>query len=292
VPSSNPWLGRGPLNFAHQGGAKEAPSNTLYAFKTAISSGAEALEMDVHATVDRHLVVIHDATVDRTTNGNGRIDQMSLDQLKQLDAAFWWQPGFVTVRDRPDNEYMFRGVVIRTRPPPQEFSANDFTIPTLREVLELFHGTYINLEIKETDPETRGYEKELAHLLREFGRESNTIVASFNDKAIGRFRDIAPEFDTSAATLEAMEFRRLMEASGEKGGHPYVALQIPVEFGGQRVLDRKLVEAAHLAGIAVHAWTIDDEDQMRELLALGVEGLITDRPALLRSVIESQLGSI
>lgn len=291
MSTPNPWLGGRPLNFAHQGGAREAPSNTLYAFKKAIAGAADALEMDVHATADRHLVVIHDSNVDRTTNGSGRVDQMSLEELKRLDGAFWWVPGFVTAPDHPDSDYVYRGVTAERAPPPEGFTPNDFTVPTLREVLESFRDVVINLEIKETEPETRGYEKELADLLREFGRESHTIVASFNDGALGRFREIAPEFDTSAATLEAMEFRRSMVVREAAKELPYIALQIPLEFGGQRVLDAGLIMAAHAAGVALHAWTIDDEDQMKELLDIGIDGIITDRPTLLQGVIKRQLPS-
>src|SRR5688500_6391757 len=91
--SANPWLERHVLNLAHQGGEIEAPSNTLYALKTARQKGSEVLEIDVHATADRELVVLHDATVERTTNGTGRVDQMTLAHIKKLDAAYWFVPG-------------------------------------------------------------------------------------------------------------------------------------------------------------------------------------------------------
>lgn len=243
--------------------------------------------MDVHATSDRHLVVIHDATVDRTTNGSGRVDRMTLAELKQLDAAFWWVPGYVTIRDRAESDYMYRGVSGGIAPPPKGFTASDFKIPTLREVLEAFPDVVVNLELKETDPETRGYEQEMADLLRAFGRENQTIVASFNDRALNRFREIAPEFSTSAATMEATAFRNVVDGRGTPDDLPYVALQVPPEFGGQQVLDEDFVRVAHAAGVAVHAWTIDDEDQMRKLLDVGVDGLISDRPTLLRSVLDS-----
>src|SRR5687767_9195309 len=88
--ADNPWLERRVLNIAHQGGEIEAPSNTLFALKTAKEKGADVLEIDVHATADRELVVLHDDTVDRTTNGTGRVDGMTLEQIKQLDAAHWF----------------------------------------------------------------------------------------------------------------------------------------------------------------------------------------------------------
>jgi len=88
----NPWTERRVLNIAHQGGEVEAPSNTMYAFKTALAKGSDVLELDVHATADGELVVLHDATVNRTTNGSGRVDTMTLAQIKLLDAAHWFVP--------------------------------------------------------------------------------------------------------------------------------------------------------------------------------------------------------
>lgn len=286
---TNPWLGRRPLNFAHQGGALEAPSNTLYAFKTAVSLGADALEMDVHSTEDRHIVVMHDATVDRTTNGSGAIDRMKLDELKHLDAAYWWAPGFVTVGGLQEEEYLFRGVSTGSKPPPNGYSSEAFTIPTLREVLETFPHTYINMEIKQTLGSTEPYEREVADLLREFERTEDVIVASFNDLALHRFREIAPEITTSAATVEATEFWEMVRGSGKVVDPRYSALQLPNEFGGVRVLDRNFIESAHAAGVAVHAWTVDEEELMTELLGIGIDGIITDRPTLLGSVIRGRV---
>ncbi len=105
----NPWLERRVLNIAHQGGEIEAPSNTLFAFKTAKDKGSDVLELDVHATRDGELVVIHDTTVNRTTNGAGRIDQMTLEQLKTLDAAHWFVPDCGTCHGKPDDAYAYRG---------------------------------------------------------------------------------------------------------------------------------------------------------------------------------------
>src|SRR5918999_3789878 len=153
----NPWLERRVLNMAHQGGEIEAPSNTLFAFKTAKEKGADVLELDVHATADRELVVIHDATVDRTTNGTGRIDSMTLEQVKALDAAYWFVPDCGTCHGRPNDAYAYRGFATGARPMTRqlaEFGPGDFKIPTLREVLEAFPRDFINIEIKATAPET------------------------------------------------------------------------------------------------------------------------------------------
>src|SRR5919109_1700925 len=135
---ANPWLERRPLNIAHQGGEIEAPSDTLYAFKRARKLGADVMEMDLHMTSDGHVVVMHDETVDRTTNGSGSVEDMTLAEVKKLDAAYWFVPGIGTTHSAAEDEYVFRGLATGDRGPPQRYTANDFTIPTLREVLEGF----------------------------------------------------------------------------------------------------------------------------------------------------------
>lgn len=282
----NPWMARQPLNIAHQGGAKEAPSNTLYAFKTALLHGADVLEMDVHATADRHLVVIHDSTVDRTTNGNGRIDAMTLAQIKALDAAYWWSPGTVTCRPPQTCDYVFRGVAMGEKAPPPGYTANDFTIPTLREVLETFPGAWMNVEIKATAPETFPYEKDLADLLAQFGRTTDTIVVSFNDGATEVFKVFAPSVSTATGTLETAVFWASARSVSPGAPNPrYHALQVPIFFSGVRVVDEEFVANANANALAVHVWTIDDPAEMRDLLSIGVEGIMTDVPTVLEAVL-------
>lgn len=194
--AENPWLERRILNIAHQGGEIEAPSNTLYSLKTAQAKGSDVLEIDVHATADRELVVIHDSTVDRTTNGSGRVDAMSVEEIKKLDAAHWFVPGCGTCHDEPDPAYELRGYATgekKLNGQMKDFEPNDFTVPTLREVLETFPNEFINIEIKATAPDTTPYEDILADLLAEFGRTSDTIVVSFLDHAIEKFKLHAPD---------------------------------------------------------------------------------------------------
>jgi glycerophosphoryl diester phosphodiesterase len=286
----NPWLERRVLNIAHQGGEIEAPSNTLFAFKTAKQKGSDVLELDVHATADRELVVIHDATVDRTTNGTGRIDGMTLDQVKALDAAYWFVPDCGTCHGRPDDAYAYRGYATGARPIPKNlrrFEPNDFKIPTLREVLEAFPRDLINIEIKATAPETAPYEADLAAMLKEFGRSTDTIVASFHDHAVETFKLHAPEVSTAPGTAETALFWG--SAQGPAPGTPsrHHALQVPLEFNGLEVVNPDFVDRAHANGLAVHVWTINDRPTMESLIEAGVDGIMTDRPTLLEQVIEA-----
>ena len=289
VADANLWLERRVLNIAHQGGEVEAPSNTLFAFKTAKEKGADVLELDVHATLDGELVVIHDTTVNRTTNGGGRVDRLTLAQLKALDAAYWFVPGCGTCHGRAADAYAYRGYATGDRPLPEdlaEFEPNDFRIPTLREVLEAFPRALLNIEIKRTAPETRPYERELAALLADYGRTSDTIVVSFYDAATELFKVFAPDVSTATGTAETAAF--WASAQGPAPGAPnprYDALQVPIELEGIPVVTPQFVERAHANGLAVHVWTIDDAAAMQWLIDIGVDGIMTNRPTVLEEVL-------
>jgi glycerophosphoryl diester phosphodiesterase len=276
VAPANPWLDRRVLAYAHQGGAWERPSSTLAAIDHALSVGATGIELDVHSTADGHLVVCHDTTVDRTTEGDGAIASMTLAEVQALDPAYWFIPGADTTPGRPAADYPWRG---RARDDP------DFRIPTLREVLERFPGVVLNLDIKQTAPAVRGYESELASILREFDRRDDVIVASFHDSATEAFRRHAPEIATSAGTAAVASFWRSMHTGEALPPMPHVALQVPEERHGVTIVDERFVEEAHRAGLAVHVWTIDDEEAMKRLLAKGVDGIITDLPTTLSGVL-------
>ena len=292
VTGDNPWPQRRVLNIAHQGGEIEAPSNTLFAFKTALDKGADVLELDVHATADRELVVIHDATVDRTTNGSGRVDQMTLEQIKRLDAAHWFVPDCGTCHGKPADAYAYRGYATGERPIPETlagYEPNDFKIPTLREVLQEFRKKLINIEIKATAPETRPYEAELAELLAEFDRTDDTIVVSFLDHAVEKFKVHAPDVSTATGTGETGLF--WASSRGPLPGAPnprHHALQVPINFNGIEVVTEDFVADAHANGFAVHVWTINDRAEMEWLIDIGVDGIMTDRPTLLEEVLTAK----
>jgi glycerophosphoryl diester phosphodiesterase len=289
---ANPWLERRVLNIAHQGGEIEAPSNTLYALKTARDKGSDVLEIDVHMTADGELVVIHDATVDRTTNGSGRVDGLTLAELKALDAAHWFVPGCGTCHGRPAADYALRGYATGERAIPEEladFEPNDFTIPTLREVLAAFPRALVNIEIKATAPQTRPYEDRLAALLAELGRSTDTIVVSFLDHATELFKLHAPGVSTATGTGQAAAF--WASAQGPAPGAPnprHHALQVPVELSGIAVVTPEFVRRAHANGLAVHVWTINDRATMEWLVDIGADGVMTDRPTLLEDVLEER----
>ena len=273
------WLERRVIAYAHQGGAWEAPSSTIHAITHALASGANAIELDVHATADGELVVCHDASVDRTTAASGTIVSFTLAELRQLDFSYWWTPGADVTPGRPADEYPLRG---RAPDDPR------FGIATLREVLEQFPGVVLNLDIKQTAPLVPAYEEALARLLAEFGRTDDVMVASFLDPATDAFRTFAPDVPTSAGTLATAEFWRAVQAGGAVPETPTLAYQVPERRGDLVIVDEAFVEAAHRSGNAVHVWTVNDVAAMERLVDLGVDGIISDVPSVLSRVLVAQ----
>jgi glycerophosphoryl diester phosphodiesterase len=287
----NPWLTRTPLNIAHQGGEIEAPSDTLYAFKTAKRKGADMIETDVHLTADGRVVVLHDETVDRTTNGTGSVEQMTLAEIKRLDAAYWFIEGEGTVHDasRPTSDFTWRGVATGDRRPPARFTANDFTVPTLDELLEAFPTTLLNIELKPTVAMTGRLEAAVAQLLRAHGRTDDVIVASFNDQSVEIFKAIAPDVHTAVPTAQVAAF--WASSQGEFPGTPnpqHVAFQIPETFEGLTVVTPDFISDAHANNLAVHVWTVNEAADMQRLLDWGADGIMTDRPTLLERVLSKR----
>ena len=270
------WLERKVIAYAHQGGAWESPSSTLHAIAHALEAGATGIELDVHATADGELVVCHDATVDRTTAGQGTIASFTLAQLRAMDFSYWWIPGADVTPGRPDGDYPFRG-----RAPADR----SFGIATLREVLEQFPGVVLNLDIKQTAPVVAPYEESLARLLAEFGRMDDLIVASFLDPATDAFRRFAPSVPTSAGTIATAEAWQAVQAGEDLPDTPAVAFQVPERQGDLVVVDERFVAAAHRAGKAVHVWTVNDTESMERLVDLGVDGIISDVPTTLCGVL-------
>ena len=280
----NPWLERRVLQYAHQGGAREAPSSTLFALRRAVAVGAHALELDVHRTADGVLVVCHDETVDETTNTSGAIAEMTLAELRALDNAFWWTQN-LAVDQHSDHGAAPDAFTLRGRFPTE----TEFGIATLEEVLREFSDVYINLDIKQTSPDVVAYEHQLADALRSFGRTNDVIVASFHDLALERFRAYAPEIHTSLGPTQTLEAADLLWEGKQipKAAPGQVAFQIPMRFDGEVVVTPNLVQAAHDSGYAVHVWTIDDPADMTELALSGVDGIMTDCPGVLAEVLKN-----
>ncbi len=279
ITSTVPWTQRRVLSYAHQGGAWEAPSSTLYAIRRALELGVTGIELDVHGTADGYLVVCHDATVDRTTNSTGAIADLTLAELKKLDNAYWFVPGADVTPGLDPAAYPWRG-----RAPDDP----DFAVAELGSVLDVlapYPTVAVNLDIKATAPSVRPYEKALAQMLMDHGRVDGVIVASFHDAATETFSRYAPQIATSAGTEATTRFWQAVQEGEDPPRMRHVALQVPASRAGMVVVDERFVAAAHRIGLAVHVWTVNDEPEMDRLIDLGVDGIISDVPSVLVPVL-------
>jgi glycerophosphoryl diester phosphodiesterase len=252
-----------PLLFAHRGGAGLAPENTLEAFHAAVERwGADVLELDVRISRDGHLVVIHDETVDRTTDGTGRVRDMELARLQALDAG----ARFVDLEGRAS----FRGKGVR--------------IPLFREVLERFPRVRLNVDAK--DPRAAPV---LVEMVEELGARDRVLLASADEE--GRARRFGYRGPVSATRRQIRAF--YLSHRLPLGG-PYTprtdALQIPYRWKGRQVTTPRLIREAHRRNLPVHVWTVDDPDLMRRLLSWNADGIQTDRPDLLAGVLHEETG--
>lgn len=252
------------LVIAHRGGAGERPENTMIAFQHAVDIGVDALEMDVHSSSDGVLVVIHDDTVDRTTNGSGRVSDLPFAELQALDAGYNWSPA-----ETESVEYPFRG--------------GDAKIPAFEEVLTAFPDMRMVIEIKQ---ETPSIVQPLCDLLRAHNVQQQVIVGSFHPAALYAFREVCPEVATSAVEEEIRPFFILNQVGLTRAYAPSMhAFQVPEYSGSLHVVTQSFVDSAHAHNIAVQTWTINDEAGMRRMIELGVNGIITDYPTRLIALL-------
>lgn len=251
-----------PRQFAHRGASGTFPENTFAAFRAAHEMGAERFELDIHSSADGEIVVFHDATVDRTTDGTGQVRNLQLSELRELDAGF---------RFSPDGG--------RTFP----FRGEGITIPTLREVLGGFPDTPLIIEIKQTEPPM---EERLARLLHETGAEPRALVFSLEQMPLDHYRALERSQPTGFGPVDVAEFLRRLGSDAWDGYRPpAVAFAVPVRWRGTQIVSTPFVRAAHGFGCEVFVWTVNDPREMHTLLNMGVDGLISDFPDRLNRVV-------
>ena len=262
--AGRPW----PVNFAHRGASARAPENILEAFRLAVEAGAGGLELDVRMTRDGEVVVIHDAMVDRVTDGSGAVAGMTLDEVRRLDAGYSFSSG-------GGQTFPYRGRGVR--------------IPTLAEVYEEFPDTCVNADIKEAQPKA---EEAVLNVIQGAGAEGRTLVASTDHAVLRRFRRVSRgRISTGASRREIAAFYVMSKLHLEALVSPaYEALQVPVEHRGIKLVTPRFVQAAHSRGVRVDVWTINDAAEMRRLLDLGVDVIMTDSPELLESLLRERRG--
>lgn len=246
-----------PLLFAHRGASMHAPENTLEAFELGLTQGASVLELDVHLTRDGEVVVLHDSTLDRTTNGTGPVRDRTYAELAQLDAGYKFidRSGRTMFRDR--------GV----------------QIPLLREVLQAFPRAGFNIELK-----ARGMAEATLRLLDRLKPE-NVVLTAGQDDVMRELEAAKPSFALGMCGSQC----RAVVAGAKRGRVPEElrgrAAQVPPRYWLTRIVTKKLVEAAHAGGIEVHVWTINSPRKAEPLLAMGVDGIMSDDPGALVDVV-------
>ncbi|MXY50446.1 MAG: glycerophosphodiester phosphodiesterase [Gemmatimonadetes bacterium] len=251
------------LAIAHRGGAGLWPENTLFAFQNAVRIGADALEFDVHATSDGELVVIHDATVDRTTDGAGRVDEMTWDALRELDAGYRW-----TADDGAS--FPFRGMGLR--------------VPTLEEALNALPDTRMIIELKDVSDAAR---VRFSEAIAQCSYPERKVIASFQSESVKYIRDNNPGIATSSTAGEVLGFWVL---NSLRLGFAFVpggeTMQVPPSFQDRTLVSNRFVSGAHRHNMDVYVWTINEEAEMKRHVDHGVDGIITDYPDRLLQVLD------
>lgn len=245
-----------PIAISHRGGAAIWPENTMLGFQQSLDLGYRFFETDLHLSSDGVVVLMHDHTLERTTEASGYVWDRTLSELQELDAGYWFGA---------DAGYPFRG--------------NGLKIPSLEELLTALPDAFFTLEMK------LGLAEPVDALLRRLDAWDRVVVAGYRDGWVRRFRRLSGgRVPTSTARGEIAIFWGVSRL-GRGLTIDAAALQVPPRHRGLKILDGSFVAAAHAVGKQVHAWTIDDPVQMEYLLDLGVDGIMTDRPDLLKEVL-------
>ncbi len=238
------------LGVAHRGASRYAPENTLGAFRRALQDGAPAVECDVRRTQDGHLVVIHDATVDRTTDGRGLVGSLTLDALRCLDAGRWFGAEWAGER-----------------------------VPLLDEVLELLRGrALVKVEIKNEPTPAAGIERQVIAAIQRHGMEDAAFVMSFDHQVVRAVRGITSGIATgiiyAARLVDPVAAARAADADG-----------LCVHWG---YLDGEVVTLARSAGLGIFTWTVDDEPVFQRCVALGIDGVSSNDTRLIARLVHER----
>jgi len=261
------FAGKRPRIIGHRGTAGEAPENTLVAFHKAFEEGADLVELDVQGARDGNVIIIHDATLDRTTNGCGPVNACSLTEIKALDA------GYNFTMDSGQN-FPYRGQGVQ--------------VSTLEEFLIALPDAKAIVEIKAESPHIVGAVIDTIHRL---GREDQVLLASEADSILANIRCALKDQEIQIATGfsygdVAAFMGHIALGTLSEYQPPGQALQVPPEYEGTTLVNAVTIDAAHRFGLETFVWTINDSDEMRRLLTLGVDGIITDYPARLARVVK------
>ena len=254
-----------PRVVAHRGDSAHFPENTLSAFLSACTLGVDVIETDVHLSKDRQLVIWHDETLDRNTDGSGRVEDHTLSELKIYDAGYTFTP---------DNGKTF------------PFRGKGVQLCTLREALEACPSQRFNIDLKSKDPAIVDTFIEVIHSVQATKR---IVAASFHLSNLKLLRKKAPDILTSVTTLEVVPLLALQKLHLLSGKKHSIIFQVPTRQWGIEVVTPSFVKTMHNRGSIIQVWTINEESEMKRLYQMGVDSVMTDKPALAIKVA-SELG--
>ncbi len=249
-----------PRVIAHRGDSGAVPENTIESFRAAAELGFDCIELDVHMTRDGEVVVSHDAELKRMCGRDGTIAQLTWQELSSADAGF----NFRTA----DGAYPFRGKGLR--------------IPKLHEVLSAFPAQRFVIEVKQVEPSLT---QPMLEIIDRTRMRRRVMVVGEHQQPLDEIRRLAPQIPTNFSGLEVAGFLQAIARRDTGYQPPGDALQVPPEYQSWKLVTPEIVSAAHRMGIEVHVWTVNEPAEMAAMLDLGVDGIITDYPARLRSVL-------
>ena len=259
----HPFLDReGPVAIAHRGGADDAPENTMPAFQAAVSLGYGYLETDAHVTRDGFVAAFHDDRLDRVTDRRGAICELELAEVQAADAAY---------------NYSLDGG--RSFP----FRGHGIGVPLFEEILERWPGACVNV-----DPKSDACVQPLVAVIDRHAAWDRVCFGSFSDRRLRHIRALGRGRACTSMGPRAVAVARVTGALGQMLGQGADCIQVPLRRGPMPIVTSRFMRAAHRRGLAVHVWTINDRATMERLLDLGVDGIMTDRPRLLRAVFAAR----
>ena len=268
-----------PIVIAHTAGEDEFPASTLFAFGESVKAGVDMLDLNVLLTKDGVLLIQHDDTVDRTTNGTGAVADLTYEEIAVLDAGYWFTAGCGACTDQPEADYLYRSIRTGERPPPAGYMADDFATPTFRQLVERFPDIPLNIEIKGTGPAAEAAADQLVLELNELGRADASVVASFDDAIVSYVHSIAPDIEVAPGlgVLTAYVLENTPIPDGMR------ILQLPPEFSGLVVITTELIERSKADGYPIWVWPndrrLENYDAYLAFLQQGIAGLNINFPA-------------
>ncbi|MGH2945215.1 MAG: glycerophosphodiester phosphodiesterase [Solirubrobacteraceae bacterium] len=251
-----------PIAIAHRGGAEEAPANTLEAFGAAVSLGYRYFETDAHVTRDGVVVAFHDPRLDAITDRTGAIADLGIAEVEAADAGYFFSPD--GGRSSP---FRSRGV----------------RVPRLEELLLRWPDARVNI-----DPKVDACVEPLVAVIDRLGAWDRVGVGAFSDRRLRRIRALSRGRACTSMGPRAVADARIAALCGGMPRQGADCVQVPLRRGPIPIVTARFVRAAHRAGLPVHVWTVNDAPTMHDLLDLGVDGIMTDRPRLLRDVLATR----